>query len=164
MGRDYAAPPFESKPTFAAIPVTAGSRLLLRAISLALNAFLNVELTISAIGTIDGSTFHSKLRRPMIPRMRKRTRRFGTRRIPDLPRSEVDVPELSADEVRDLAYALIDRFGERSVAVANHQALKARQSGDGFGLSAWRWIGGLAADILRSDPDEFLLRDVYSGK
>ena len=56
--------------------------------------------------------------------------------------------------VQATAYDLVGRFGERSTAVANHQALKARRRDDGFGVMAWRWIARSTIEILRCEPDE----------
>jgi hypothetical protein len=56
--------------------------------------------------------------------------------------------------VQATAYDLVGRFGERSTAVANHQALKARHRDDGFGVTAWRWIARSTVEILRCEPDE----------
>jgi len=56
--------------------------------------------------------------------------------------------------VKATAHDLVGRFGERSTAVANHQALKARHRDDGFGVTAWRWIARSTVEILRCEPDE----------
>jgi hypothetical protein len=62
--------------------------------------------------------------------------------------------EASPNIIKATAHDLIDRFGERSTCVANHQALKARRREDNYGVSAWRWTAYSTADILRCEPDE----------
>jgi hypothetical protein len=61
---------------------------------------------------------------------------------------------VSSAVVKATAHDLVGRFGERSTAVANHQALKARHRDDGFGVTAWRWIARSTVEILRCEPDE----------
>src|SRR5258708_39495093 len=59
--------------------------------------------------------------------------------------------------VQATAYDLVGRFGERSTAVANHQALKARRPDDGLGVMAWPWIARATIGILRCGPGELTL-------
>jgi len=63
-------------------------------------------------------------------------------------------PGVSPAVVQATAHDLVGRFGERSTAVANHQALKAHRRDDGFGVTAWRWIARSTVEILRCEPDE----------
>jgi hypothetical protein len=75
-----------------------------------------------------------------------------------LTQTEKSPPSQTISEVRDLAMQLIRAFGERSTSYANHQALKARERGEGLHMTAWHWIAGATVEILRSDPDELSRR------
>jgi hypothetical protein len=55
---------------------------------------------------------------------------------------------------REIAKALIGKYGIRAVTVANYNVLWARQAGDLPKLEAWRSIAGATLEILRSEPDE----------
>ncbi len=72
-------------------------------------------------------------------------------------------PEISSQQARDLAFELVGRFGERSTAVAQYQALKAREAGDGMAMRAWRWIAGVTLDILRSEPGDLAGQEAGAG-
>jgi len=62
-------------------------------------------------------------------------------------------PPSAANEIRDLANQLIHAFGIRSTSYARHQALKARERGEGLHHAAWQWIAGATVEILRAEPD-----------
>lgn len=58
------------------------------------------------------------------------------------------------DRGKEVAKALIGRYGIRATSVANYHALSARHSGDVPKMEAWRVVAGATLDILRSDPDD----------
>jgi hypothetical protein len=58
------------------------------------------------------------------------------------------------DRGRELAEALIGRYGIRAISVANYHALWARHSGDLGKMEAWRRIAGATLEILRSEPEQ----------
>jgi hypothetical protein len=59
----------------------------------------------------------------------------------------------SPRDAHSLARLLIDRFGERAVSYAIHQALKAGASGDPANAARWRRIAELTGEALRADLD-----------
>jgi hypothetical protein len=59
-----------------------------------------------------------------------------------------------ADRGRELAKALIDKYGIRAISVANYNVLWARQAGDETKVQRWTSIAGATLEILRSEPDE----------
>ena len=70
------------------------------------------------------------------------------------PRRHESSGPLSGNEVFRLANELIASLGVRATSYANWQALQARENGDSFRMTAWRWIAGATDEILRSDPPE----------
>ena len=58
------------------------------------------------------------------------------------------------DRGKEVAKALIGRYGIRATSVANYHALWARNSGDLPKWEAWRHVAGKTVEILRSDPEE----------
>ena len=58
------------------------------------------------------------------------------------------------DRGREVAKALVERYGIRATSVANYHALTARHSGDVPKMEAWRIVAVATIDILRSEPDE----------
>jgi hypothetical protein len=58
------------------------------------------------------------------------------------------------DRGKEVAQALIGRYGIRATSVANYHALSARNSGDVPKMEAWKIVAGATVDILRSDPDD----------
>jgi hypothetical protein len=59
-----------------------------------------------------------------------------------------------SDRGKEVAQALIGRYGIRATSVANYHALSARNSGDVPKMEAWRIVAGATLDILRSEPEE----------
>jgi hypothetical protein len=57
-----------------------------------------------------------------------------------------------AQNVYEIAAALIDHYGIRATSVANFQALWARHNADRETMQVWHWIAGATEEILRSDP------------
>jgi hypothetical protein len=59
----------------------------------------------------------------------------------------------SPRDANSLARLLIDRFGERAVSYATHQALKAAAGGDPVNAARWRRIAEVTRDALQADLD-----------
>jgi hypothetical protein len=58
------------------------------------------------------------------------------------------------DRGKEVARALIGRYGIRATSVANYHALSARNSGDVPKMKAWETVARSTVDILRSEPDD----------
>jgi hypothetical protein len=56
------------------------------------------------------------------------------------------------DQARNLVTLVLEKHGVRAPAVALHEALKARGTGDTDRAAAWEEAAKLAEDALRSGP------------
>jgi hypothetical protein len=57
-------------------------------------------------------------------------------------------------QVHSVAALLVEKHGVRAVAVAEHNALKARHRGDIDGANGWRSVAAAAADLLTGETGE----------
>ena len=57
-------------------------------------------------------------------------------------------------QVHSVAALLVEKHGVRAVAVAEHQALKARHRGDADGANGWRSVAAPAADLHKGETGE----------
>jgi hypothetical protein len=56
--------------------------------------------------------------------------------------------------VHSVAALLVEKHGVRAVAVAEHNALKARHRGNIDDANGWRSVAAAAADLLKGDTGE----------
>ena len=56
--------------------------------------------------------------------------------------------------VHSVAALLVEKHGVRAVAVAEHNALKARHRGNVDDANGWRSVAAAAADLLKGDTGE----------
>jgi hypothetical protein len=57
-------------------------------------------------------------------------------------------------QVHSVAAILVEKHGVRAVAVAEHNALKARHRGDLDSANGWRSVAAAAADLLNGEAGE----------
>jgi hypothetical protein len=57
-------------------------------------------------------------------------------------------------QVHSVAALLVEKHGVRAVAVAEHNALKARHRGDLDSAHGWRSVAAAAADLLTGETGE----------
>jgi hypothetical protein len=57
-------------------------------------------------------------------------------------------------QVHSVAAILVEKHGVRAVAVAEHNALKARHRGDLDSANGWRSVAAAAADLLNGETGE----------
>jgi hypothetical protein len=57
-------------------------------------------------------------------------------------------------QVHSVAEILIQRHGERAIAVAEHKALKAQHAGDVASAQGWRSVARAAATLLSGETGE----------
>jgi hypothetical protein len=60
---------------------------------------------------------------------------------------------MQASQARNLVSLLLEKHGIRAPAVAQHEALKAREKGDEERAETWAEAALLAEAALRSEPD-----------